>query len=323
MKFKKMISAISAAAICISAAAVFPASAADGPELSFRAGETMPVGVSVKSDGSLLINKRMTKESGDSLYIPVSIYYSEPTAGAWFVRANWKCTAPTDTLALSGLTSPYTTDANGNKTAIPLDTPYAFARKTADGKYMFKPQPGEERDISVNDSIDTTLNTMGFTCQSGGSYDGPLIPLGEKTDSYPFADFALTLSNATAKAGDYDLHFISQAEDNPDQRFCEVNIKHDISVPAGTAMKIQVIDYLLGDVNNDGFIDSSDASAILADYATVSTGGTSSFDEITAKVADVNFDQLADSSDASSILGYYAYASTAENAMSIEDFLQQ
>ena len=82
-------------------------------------------------------------------------------------------------------------------------------------------------------------------------------------------------------------------------------------------------EFTLGDVNSDGLIDSSDASEILADYASVSTGGTSSFSGTKAKAADVNNDSLADSSDASSILSYYAYASTAENAKSLADFLAE
>lgn len=65
----------------------------------------------------------------------------------------------------------------------------------------------------------------------------------------------------------------------------------------------------LGDVNADGFVDSSDASEILTIYAQVSTGGGNISDEIKA-AADINGDGLVDSSDASLILEYYAYVST-------------
>ena len=63
-----------------------------------------------------------------------------------------------------------------------------------------------------------------------------------------------------------------------------------------------------GDLTNDGIVDSSDASEVLAVYARVSTGGSA--DDNTKTVADINKDGLVDSSDASLILEYYAYVST-------------
>lgn len=67
----------------------------------------------------------------------------------------------------------------------------------------------------------------------------------------------------------------------------------------------------LGDVNDDGFVDSGDASLILSEYALLSTGADSSFTDAQRAAADVNSDSIIDSSDASSILAYYAMASTA------------
>ena len=54
----------------------------------------------------------------------------------------------------------------------------------------------------------------------------------------------------------------------------------------------------LGDVNSDGEINSSDASAILADYANTSAGGTSSLD---INTADVNGDGNISIADATTI----------------------
>ncbi|HBB72397.1 MAG TPA: hypothetical protein DCZ71_07295 [Ruminococcus sp.] len=81
-------------------------------------------------------------------------------------------------------------------------------------------------------------------------------------------------------------------------------------------------DFVLGDVNEDGLIDSGDASEILADYANVSTGGQSRFSEKQKKAADVNNDGVCDSGDASAILGYYAYVSTTSDTekKSLEEF---
>lgn len=60
-------------------------------------------------------------------------------------------------------------------------------------------------------------------------------------------------------------------------------------------------DYTLGDVNNDGKIDSSDATRVLLAYA-----GLVTLSETEEKAADVNGDGNIDSSDASRILLYYA-----------------
>ena len=70
--------------------------------------------------------------------------------------------------------------------------------------------------------------------------------------------------------------------------------------------------YLLGDVNNDGSVDSSDASLVLAEYAKIQTGGAGAFTDIQCKAADVNKDNSTDSSDASKILAYYAMISTGK-----------
>lgn len=321
MKMKKMLSVICAAVMCSSAASVISSSAAGQASFSFRAGTALPEGVSTTSDGSLFINLRLAGKGGASeVKVPIDVYYTEATAGAWYARANWKCSAPTDKIKLTDLTNPYDKADPQNPVVLELDTPFAFARKNANGKYVFNAANGE-RTIAVNNSTDATLNTMGFTCQTGGSMDGPLVPLGDKTDTYAFASFAISFNPASLSKSDYDVHFLTKAEDNPDQRFCEVNINHDIFVPDTAAIKVKVVDYLLGDVNNDGLIDSNDASLVLAEYAATSTGGEKTFDDITFKVADTNFDNLADSNDASNILSYYAYAATATESKTFEEFL--
>ena len=67
--------------------------------------------------------------------------------------------------------------------------------------------------------------------------------------------------------------------------------------------------FLLGDVNDDGKIDSTDASAVLAEYAASQTGGELT---LSKDAADVNGDGFVNSSDASAILEYYAKVSIGE-----------
>ena len=70
--------------------------------------------------------------------------------------------------------------------------------------------------------------------------------------------------------------------------------------------------FILGDINADGSVDSSDASLVLAEYAKIQTGGAGEFTDIQYKAADVNKDDTVDSSDASKILAYYAMVSTGK-----------
>ena len=72
--------------------------------------------------------------------------------------------------------------------------------------------------------------------------------------------------------------------------------------------------YTIGDVNEDGMIDSSDASMILAEYALIQIGSESSLTEAQRIAADVNRDYSVDSTDASKILAYYAKVSTGQDA---------
>jgi hypothetical protein len=83
---------------------------------------------------------------------------------------------------------------------------------------------------------------------------------------------------------------------------------------------VEVETGLLGDVNLDGAVDAKDASAVLAEYAALSTGNDSSFTEQQNKNADVNFDGAVNASDASKILAFYSFLSTGGSGR-MEDWL--
>lgn len=67
-----------------------------------------------------------------------------------------------------------------------------------------------------------------------------------------------------------------------------------------------------GDIDLSGSVDSSDASAVLAEYSAVQTGKKETFTAAQKIAADVNSDGTVDSSDASEILRYYSEASTGK-----------
>lgn len=82
--------------------------------------------------------------------------------------------------------------------------------------------------------------------------------------------------------------------------------------------------YTLGDIDGSGIVDAVDASAILSEYALLSTSQPSSFTAEQSAAADVNADGSVDANDASVILAYYAYASTSTgDTMNISDYFKQ
>lgn len=72
-------------------------------------------------------------------------------------------------------------------------------------------------------------------------------------------------------------------------------------------------EHCMGDVNGDGKVDSSDASAVLAEYSRLSTNSEHTFTKEQIIAGDLNSDGRNDSSDASKILGYYTMVSTGGN----------
>lgn len=73
---------------------------------------------------------------------------------------------------------------------------------------------------------------------------------------------------------------------------------------------IDMKNFIAGDVNGDNTADSADASAVLAEYAAVSTGAAVTFTKKQTIMGDMNGDGAVDSSDASVILEIYAKNST-------------
>lgn len=69
---------------------------------------------------------------------------------------------------------------------------------------------------------------------------------------------------------------------------------------------------LNGDIDLNNSVDASDASAVLAEYSAIQTGGNSTFSRIQKSLADVNNDGVIDASDASKILAYYSAVSTGK-----------
>lgn len=91
-----------------------------------------------------------------------------------------------------------------------------------------------------------------------------------------------------------------------------IRINTESSAPEKINLTVNVGDseFLYGDVNNDGVINASDSSDILAEYASMSAGESGNFDEKQKKSADFNDDGIINASDASEVLKYYAEKSS-------------
>ena len=81
--------------------------------------------------------------------------------------------------------------------------------------------------------------------------------------------------------------------------------------------------YVFGDVNGDGTVDATDASSVLAAYASLSSGQESPLYSYQESAADINGDGMVDAVDASMILSYYAYVSVSDEGAIFTDFLDQ
>lgn len=95
-------------------------------------------------------------------------------------------------------------------------------------------------------------------------------------------------------------------------------------VAVGSIRVVENPPYALGDVNNNRMIDSVDASMVLAEYAALSIGEPTTFEDSHQDVAaDVNCDGVIDAVDASLILAYYAYVSGNNSPMALTQFIKK
>ena len=109
----------------------------------------------------------------------------------------------------------------------------------------------------------------------------------------------------------YDLRSDSLA---PFDDFLILGMKNSPAQAYAASVGVDFIDPtdgLGGDVDGDGFVDATDASAVLEEYALTATGSSRTFSRAQVFRADMNNDKITDSTDASSILELYAMRQTS------------
>ena len=75
-------------------------------------------------------------------------------------------------------------------------------------------------------------------------------------------------------------------------------------------------------MDGDGKVNAIDASYILSEYASTSTGHKSSFDPAKREAADVDFNGKIDALDASAVLSYYAYRGSGGTIADMREWLK-
>lgn len=270
-------------ALAMSLTAVTPFSAMADPEEGYLPVMYLSVEdndkISVLPDGTVYINNEDL--TGDDS-IRVNIYVRDDSKSCWYIAPKVKC-------------------ENGN---IKFNEKAVENETTAyDDQHEF---------IS---SVNTEYNTVNITFKTPLMSTGTKLEVtSENTDDYPIAYFNADI-NSEIPAGNYRIYFLTEAEDDPDQRLTQIAFRYDNGdsnsfTPEVKDQKIVVSDRMLGDVNKDGLIDSVDASEVLSEYASLSTDNVSTFTIEQTNASNINMDEFTDSVDASAILDYYAYLST-------------
>lgn len=162
-----------------------------------------------------------------------------------------------------------------------------------------------------------------------GTYSFPIEGRDNTPDDYRSYNLIVTVTGGeygVTSSPYLDTFTVPDGNDNPDS-FTELSYvftiddaesdnEWDVYTDADTGIKtiaLHLDAIMKGDIDGNRKVDSSDASSVLAEYASLSTVGISTFNGRQKKAADVNNDNMINSADASSILAYYAAVSTGGN----------
>lgn len=309
---KKFISIIAAGVMASAMMSSISAAYADVDPLtycpSFRFGsadESFTVG----SDGVLEFDRALLKNGNYTLKL--AVYIHDDSLKVWDIRSKWVCYD--EHIHLTDLVDP----------KHPL-IPYAYAEADSAGNLI-------NNDYETMIYSNPDKNTMAMTCTYSSSNDStPLKPYGEATDSYPLTYFSAVIDKDTP-AGDYTIEFRTEPKSEyPD--IINVNLRTEngprVVYPDSSNLQnltISIKDkpgttlpdddfYELGDVDQNGTIDASDATLTLQTYSEYSTNQPVSISSAQLKAADTNQDGKIDSSDGTNILSYYSFLSTGGNS---------
>ncbi len=284
----KKIPVFMSAVIALSAVTPFYASAESNyrPVMYFSVEDNDKI--SILPDGTVYINTQdLTEENS----IRVNAYIRDDSKSCWTVAPKIKS----------------------------ADMCVKFAEDAIDPAEVGENSPYVSSSYGFYNTRDEECNTlnMSFTASMSDMISGNIqaLPLtGDATDNYPLAYFNATI-DSQIESGVYRIYFLTEAEDYADQRTTSVSLLdadgNSVTItPEVKEQKIIVSDRMLGDVNNDGLVDTVDATAVLIEYAALSANKDSTLETGQSMAGDINNDNLVDAVDAAGILTYYAYLST-------------
>ncbi|MDE5583925.1 MAG: hypothetical protein K2J08_09495 [Ruminococcus sp.] len=212
---------------------------------------------------------------------------------------------------------------------LPIDSAYADNAVTSVYEYFNKNDVNGKITIEVPENT-TALISIKFT--SPEVTDEPYYELhaekgtysfdieGIDTTEYDYRNYSLiaSISDGDNSVVYEDTFNVPDGNDHPDSFY---NFTYSFSVDENQLsdswriisetetqknIAVNFSGYIKGDVNGDGFVDTVDASQVLAEYSRISNDGTATFSEKQKLSADVNGDGWMDSVDASRILAYYS-----------------
>ena len=239
----------------------------------------------------------------EGLDMQISVYVLETSKQAWWLGPKWK----------------------SSEQLIKLKDIYDYSTNTEPFAYSFvKNGVIDNNEYGFETSHDEELNTMACSVKTG-LVRKPFVPYCDPTDQYELTHFTANISKELTW-GYYTIHFLTEPEDYPDQRVCDAGLILDdgsssIRTPIVKDMTIR-ISGIEGDVNGDDFVDSTDASDVLAEYAALQTGGESTLDDRGRFAADTDHDRIIDSTDASNILVYYSYVMSTDEAVPFVEYFE-
>lgn len=246
--------------------------------------------ITILPDGTVYINnKNLTGD--DSIH--VNIYVRDESKSCWYIAPKVKC---------------------------------------ADGNIKFNEEAQENETTAYGSrhefisTVNKEYNTINITFKTPlMETETKLEVTSENTDDYPIAYFNADV-NSEIPAGAYRIYFLTEPEDNSDQRLTLISYRYDNGksgtfAPEVRDQQIVVSDRMFGDVNDDGKIDAVDATLVSTEYASLSTAGAvSTFTTEQTYSADVNLDKYVDASDSTAMQCYYAYLSTEHDLDNELDF---
>lgn len=252
--------------------------------------------ISILPNGTVYINtKNLTEENS----IRVNVYIRDDSKSCWTVSPKIKS----------------------------AEMCIKFNEKAIDPAEVGENSPYDSSEYGFYNTIDAEYNTlnMSFTAPMSDMLSGNIkrLPLtSDATDDYPLAYFNASV-DSDIPSGNYRIYFLTEPEDDENQRTTQVSLLDDNGdsvtvIPEVKEQKIVVSDRMLGDVNDDGFIDAVDATAIRIEYAKISAYKESDFETSQIISADVNNDGYFDSVDATIISKYYAYISAHDDIGFVE-----